>query len=178
MRNIKMNNQKNKIASPDVQSFPNLISNGGMKIYIKKDENLLMNSEKSSSLVTSYNSDAGGDQLRVREFKKADNSTKRSRTNPSSFNHKGNQKKLSPNRVREALIKMNQQDDEGGLDLKRMKSSHNARLITNPIEADCTNASKEINSSRAQCSRPISLHIGTHAIKSTLGMKSSLMSPV
>ena len=97
----------------------------------------------SSSLVTSYNSDAGGDQLRVREAKKACNSTKRSRTSPSSFNKK-NKTKLSPNRIREALNKISKNDR---LDLKRMMSSEDAGVQIKPIY-DCPATATEINSLR------------------------------
>lgn len=92
--------------------------------------NEMVNSELSSSLVTSYNSDDRGDQLRVREVtKNQGNSTKRSRTSPiSSFKAGKGVSNLSPTRVKKVVEKVSKKDD-----LKRMRSSTNEKALRIPM---------------------------------------------
>ncbi len=60
MRNITRINKNNKVFSPEVVSFQ---ARKSVKIEIKKENgiNEMINSELSSSLITSYNSDEKGD---------------------------------------------------------------------------------------------------------------------
>ena len=60
MRNITRINKNNKVFSPEVVSFQ---ARQSVKIEIKKENgmNEMIQSELSSSLITSYNSDEKGD---------------------------------------------------------------------------------------------------------------------